>query len=101
MSAKLPDRTELARRLCYWHRSHKNDQARQAMQPQVTTNIDELPGHLAAEYHQAATNLTTAMDTNPGNIIEAFLTLSGVEPTEQAITRHAIILDWSHTPLPE
>ena len=61
----------IARRLCYWHRSHKNDQARQAM------------------------------DTNPGNIIEAFLALSGVEPTEQAITRHAIILDWSHTPLPE
>ncbi|AHI04392.1 hypothetical protein CFAL_11920 (plasmid) [Corynebacterium falsenii DSM 44353] len=101
MRATLPDHTELARRLCYWHRTHKNDQARQAMQPRVTTNIDELPGHLAAEYHRAARNLTDAVATHTGNIIEAFLVLSGVEPTGDAVVRHAIILDWATSPLPE
>lgn len=75
MRVTLPDHTELARRLCYWHRTHKNDQARQAMQPRVTT------------HH--------------GNAIEAFLVLSGVEPTGDAVARHAIILDWATSPLPK
>ncbi len=101
MSAKLPTRTELARRLCYWHRASKNDQARQFMQPRVSTNIDEIPSYLADEYYQAADNLTMAMDTNPGRVIEVFLTLDGVKPTEQAIARHAIVLDWATSPIPE
>lgn len=101
MRVTLPDHTELARRLCYWHRTAKNDQARQFMQPRVSTNIDELPGHLAAEYHRAARNLTDAVATHTGNIIEAFLVLSGVEPTGDTVARHAIILDWATSPLPE
>ena len=37
----------------------------------------------------------------PGAVMNRALALSGVEPTGDTVARHAIILDWSHTPLPE